>query len=1223
MQTHASYSFSSVFNTISERNPIRCLKTPQQTFLLHFLEKIHFIVFSNKIMNWIVTILFYCLFILNSISRIFLTEKETNESLQPSDIVFYICGFRPEIVTRDDIFLAESIVCVICTLAIIFFVFVFVLKSRVHPVILNFFVALWFYFTPILIFVICNSFVQGYVLADESGLTGSTINSFIVHFLIISILGVGITLFSDTPRDITHPFLPSSTFHAAVFFLYLTLFSHTNGFYHSSNLGIFLVRSLAAFSISIYHLCSPFYRSRIMNSLFLFCTFSELAITILYILLAQEHLFGYVLISLASTFVLSFLVYFVIFPVITKKDKIHRIRNAYISGNYRLALQFLKKQKLDKINKYNMREIVFAAVNLKYDNVDSIVLHVSSKNIESYNDLFYIWSTINILEINHGEIPENIRDLAEKYSSELAHHIHDFWANVYLSNISSLPKIATRVCSSYLYQVLNLSFFVKMCPVLLTNGKLDQSIQTDIEVHRKKSTFMSFIKNTSFSDVYVFIVFIGIAAGQALILLGSRQQWNLVKYSRVFLELAKNFMEYEIYLFDGANNYQSLLNLSDNFQTILNRKNRSRAISAALSFEENGVSYEARITKFLQTMLNYHDGKDITNLTELSDFPKNELVDMIYTLNSTLSNLFSLFDKATSSGRQIKNKYTIGITCSSLGVYIIVVLIKIHIFKIRQKRVYKSFLLIPKSELDLYETHSIKGTYQFRRKHNFSYIKSNPATILSMLWTFIGILVQIWVLYVNVLFSYDDNKEIQIAIEGLTCVQRVPLWLISGVVFNEQRYHEFSAETLDQINQDGDLYAFTDCIPDTIYLLYGDSIYRSNVIVSKDYWIMVYERIETNIQEKSQSYNYLYGFYARRFMTYFASSIILFIFTVYFLRQFVKFRTVEANVAEHIMKKFGYENKLDDSNKLGKYNQYYLPINLIGVNKEMRIVFSTKKSKLKAGKKLRHLQLYDELERIIKNISEEQRPNEDVVKLPTMTNRTVLVAPSLKFTKDNKFEVNFLTILKVNDSPTQANEIENQYEKLFESVYPAFMKEKQLPITFTTTQNFLTILLIKLDGFHETSDLSKVYIRRKISQMVREIAKEKNFIFRIRETSSEIIIAFDQDNNAVGWKLVEIGSTIGKSIISLVNEYESMNFKATALLFKSKVHNMYVTHNRLSFLDFIGDIIYDAEEIIRFCVPSHVNYVSVIPRDMRAKFTTKYKNCVLRNGTNVDLYIVV
>ena len=1303
--------FSPTFNTITQRNSVRCMKIPQKLFYMQFLEKIQFICSSYKILNIFICFLFTIIFILNSISRIFLTNREIDSKFYPRDLLFYICALRPEVVHEKDLSLDAGIVSTFIIAVFFIYIIIITTKARYHAIDIHFFVVLMFYMTPITLIAAVHVFVQYLILANDDGLNSLMTFCLILHSILLWIYGFVYPLAAITPREIMHPFFTISSVHEAIFISYIILFAHLCGFYHRFNLFYFILRIIASFSISVYHLCSPFYTTRLMNSLFLFCTLSEFLSSCIYVSYFGDNYITVILLMLIPECAISFLVFFVIFPFVTKFDKIHSIKNAYISGQKERVISLLHHIKVEKINKYNMHEIVRAAVNLNYDRIEPLITQVLTKNVSTYLDFYYIWTTLNMLDVKNNKIPKVYDELIDKYIREIDSENKKFWSNVYLSNLSKLPYLASKLNASHVFQQFNLLFSSSICPKILESPKLDQQLKKQLIKRKKQSIWKRYFSKISLIEIYYVLVFIIVIIGHILIFWASELDARFIRNCKEFEDFFFCFTDYERAMWTGENSFSSLVNLSNNYEIFLELVNTSASLTDLLLDRismNSKTNFIEQFSLLLNNLYTFHNGID-RSLT--SSFPFNDIQLAILNFNESLTSMYDIFSNSAVFRTNVVKIYIIASTCSSLLILILGLISKVVFEKNQQNQFYKKFALIPKSDLDLYEEPAIKGSFQFRRKHNFSYFKANPATTISMAWEFLGQLVLFCLLYLSLFFSYENTKLIETMVKGVTAVEKVPLFFVSGILFNNSLYHENAILSLDIITQNAQIYEFNDLIPSALYDFYGLMFYE-NRSVTYTAWGTVYDIVKVNTIDKSLEYTFIRGFFTRRFAAFLLLTIILYIFSAYFQRKMVIFRQNEQSIGDRIWSKLGikdislifrkqnrrnnsmkknkkkrrslFKKNNDDNDEVSlkkyfaKFNNYTdktLPLNMINVNKNMEIVFATKQSKKKVGNKFKHIQLSLEIEKLIKKINKEHRPNEEeTIEFSFEKDETFIVSPYLQFSKNNNFEVNLMTIIKIKDSPSQVNELESRYNFLFDYIYPSFLHDKEMPAQVTTAQNFLTILLIKIDGFHEylsqrlmraqlekekdnqlqiklknrpvsksdpTFKLTQLScanfndiegdpslnqivrsVRRKISNALFEITRDKPFIFKVRENLSEIIISFNQDS--VAWKIVEYGADVARTIMSLINNITEIdNLSATALLYKSKVYDYYVSPERMALIDFHGDIIYKAEEIIDVCVPSHVNYVSVIPREMRAKFTAKYKHHVCRDGTNIDLYVFV
>lgn len=1434
----------------------RNMHAPQKSSVMHFLEKIHYLVSTHKVINWIVSILYFALFILNSISRIFLTGRRLDSKFFKRDLIFYICGMRPEVLVPEDIVMALTICCISNIAIIIFCLFVFSLRKRYYPLFLNLFIIFWFYIIPIAMFVNTNVFMQGYALVDyisdqqtnqRYGFTSIILISMIVHFLMIFLISICLPAFTETPRDIVHPFISISRFQYVSLIPYYFIFMHISGFFFDFNLTRFTFRIIFAVTILIFHIYMPYYSNRIMNSLLMFALLVEIICTSVYVSMNDldstynplnydsfddnafmDKRFMIILLLLPFLLAISFLFFFVLFPFLWKKDRLHQIKNQYISGELYKTMRLFKRLKFANIQHCNMKEILKAAIAIKYPQTNQIIqyLYKNNRYTQSFIDVYFLWTSVNIvdLEINN-EISLPMLKMADKYETKIKDLEKEFWTNVYLSNISKLPKIASKLNTIYILRFINIDHSSKICPKLLKSEKVNYNVVRAIKKSRKIPKIKRFFNSFSLVDLFLLIVFIATVIGHSLFLATSKTRWNLVNNCVTFLKFTENFMDYEISLWgyydengtislniNKTNANISLNILKKSFENLQNQRTKESTIKALLERSRNGETFNDQMVNFIQIMEKYFqtEAHFISSYTDdkviiISD----KFVDLIFTFDDLLTQMQDIFDEIVKTKTKYKTLYSFFAPILLLLIFIVFAFVNFIILKKKCRQFYKGFAIIRKTVLKTYETEASKGTYQFRRKHTFSYTSTYPAMTIAIVWAFLNVLIQLVLLEVNDNHDKDNSKLIYNAINGLCSLQSVPLWLVTSILFRNKTFNSISSGTIDLLSQSSQLKEYKYLIPDSVFTLYGDYIYKSNPKILFNEWNDAYVKIESNLKEKSESFDYLKGFFVRRFACFFCCSFIMFVFFLIIQNEINIFMKNESRIGEFILKNFAYnfdpkkreknksqltasetlnsntsndlsfiireeeeqnEKEMEKSDKKNKndkkiknkkkgeedddsqtelkkkrsnsrmkafndkknsnfddigdndemkleeiyyeeesqfedidnndnnlisdqnlpltidnsqlkenkitkakywpftiesFDQLSMPLHFIVTDRKLKVVFCTKSAHNKVGQTLRQGRLSTFLIKKMKELNKSCKIDEEIVwKMP---DTNIQAIPMLKFNNsENKFEVNKLIVLEIEDSTVRIDHYQNEYNNLFRSVYPEFMKEATFPTQISTKQNYRMILIIKLNGFDNdfqskieldndnnnqkksvqnvlNLNLATIRIRRMISQSLIQKLDEYPFIYRIRETSSEIIITFDQENDKIAWNLFSFGTAIANSVFSdmkllkssLINKINvgsnnnSINdlpFSATALLYKAKVQDMFAADEKMGFVDFVGDCIYEAEKVLNFCIPFHLNYVSMIPRDPKPKFTTKIKSFTLYcggNETKYDLYIGV
>ena len=115
------------------------------------------------------------------------------------------------------------------------------------------------------------------------------------------------------------------------------------------------------------------------------------------------------------------------------------------------------------------------------------------------------------------------------------------------------------------------------------------------------------------------------------------------------------------------------------------------------------------------------------------------------------------------------------------------------------------------------------------------------------------------------------------------------------------------------------------------------------------------------------------------------------------------------------------------------FDQSLMPLHFIVVNPKLKVVFCTKKSSNKVGQTLKQGRLSQFLNKKMKELNIKCKIDEEVVwKIPE-TN--VQAIPLLKFNdKENKFEVNYMVVLSIDDSDFRIDQYQNENKMMFKSV---------------------------------------------------------------------------------------------------------------------------------------------------------------------------------------------
>ncbi|OHS92995.1 hypothetical protein TRFO_40705 [Tritrichomonas foetus] len=1195
----------------SNVNPIFNLENLAQVNFISFVENNIFILWKHPTANYIISFILFG--ILTAESFISIVRSESTRRVESSnfyDVLFYITTWTLENPTSRETnisFLAAVLVCISYAIIILL---TLINKAVNFPFLRGLFCFFIYYFTPIVFVGVCNCFMEKYT--EENGIGAFWV---FVHCIFLAIIVFIVISNISCPIYLNYPLFIIRPIQSAVISLYFILFIH---FALSSVVWIFYVRVITSVAIFIYTIVFPPYLNKYLNFFFYFFNITEIVNSLLTITLDRLNRILYSSIALPVIFILSAVLAKTTFWISYK-----------ITGTSRKILHFYTKTKeqckksiesvnISKLSHTDNRILLIIALHLHCNNMFDLINKYKNQ-VNNLFEVWFAWISTSRMNSHYEHVDQRLLIQINKFENNIEKQNNFFWSNVLESNTYILPEIAGLIGREK-YRLLKYSSFLSV-----KFPKVE--FPEEVIRHRDNSFCSKIVPFLGWLDLLVFIAFCSFLVGHSLILSSG---YGHVDFVNGFFAL-RNFSSSLCLVYSDIWDIKYHKDINTKWKNMISSFEQLQTHQFMmknpyiLSFVNDFHDVEPKLHFFLEDLQKTHSLDQ-----SLIYYPEKEMSDFYSTLDDVLNDGYSVVTE-TDNQAITKYKLYILIICLLFPVLTFVIVI-IYLNHIKKQTIlfFDSFRTADKNHIRQF----CQNPTKFAHVTKFTMSKAFPGTVMYSVFVFVSIIIFVLAILFN-FFNFESNhKQIRYICYSFSMIQRIILWLVSGVTHYSFKDYLPNSETkyinslkkcdllYDQAKRNVTLTEMIEILPVQVFDMIGQ-ILINDKMESYSKWHDILNNLAADLHNKTLDYTYLDHYYISRNIAILLCVLLLYALIICILLVVSPFAQAERQ--EYIKK--AKEARIIHKYVPHKIKEVHVPLVFVVINPQLRILYASGEARSKkyiAGNKLSTNGVVDnEIEKYKSQINQETT---EIISEKSI----YYIVPFYDFSqKDVKFD-HALVVIR---NETTSNIAEDVYNDLFHIIFPKTVEKSSVfPVCVPSVMKQFIFIIIKINGFNDWADEAQADVcmnyRTQFSKIVINICKENEYFCRIRESSDSVILAMKHESKSMNllFKVLDSAAELSsqlKKLINSLNDDFNVDFDLTIMLYKTVEPHMYLTLEYMQLSDYKSDAIFRAEEFAQNCVPNILNYTSQAKERMMVPNTTKINVSHTSNGEEYDIFLVV
>lgn len=1251
-------------SSIAEENPnvVHTLQLVENTGIVPFMEVSLFTLSKHPILNWVFSIIFFAMFILDSISIMVITDQDAVTDFRPLDIIFLLTSFTMENASDEEMEFALISVIVGLIIAGTILLVILCLSTHYSVFLVEYFNIILFYITPIFFPAIMNVLTRNFDLIEKNGFKSVTTLGMIVEFVFLFIFGIFSCYYTTTNYLVDHPFIGLQPFHSAMLIGYFVFASVLTTFFKTDSMEYQIIRCIIASIIIILVFIIPPYRSRVLNSILLFTAFEKVVGSI--VRLSSDIEFTTFLYFMIPEIFVAFILMFFIVPLILKRNgKGNMIVYSFLMNRMDIARQHLEQFHFRKIPTNNMRLVIYAALNIVPSNLRQLVSFYGANYANHHHDIYLYQNALHICTSIEGNVATDVINQIKEEENRCHAIEREFWRKAWVSDINSLPKLASKLGRAKYIMIKNAIHYSQNYPSLISQQFLEEKTVNMILKAKEELSKRKSFKVYTWIEIFPILALIIVIVGHSILYSESNKQWDVMDKFLLFRTMASHFISSEMRIISGDAESPfsgTIYTLYESYNNL--KKNEHNSLIIRNSFNTEfipGTNLEILLNQLFDILLE--------NQTA---FDKELLDNITYTMECCLTNVYQIF--LDSSLNKVNTKTLIVIAVMAFVLIILIIICIAHFCKVSKEasKYYESFRLISKESIREYYNfdHAIDSMDFYNLKTGFNVATAYPLSFAHTMSLLIGHLFQLVLLIANSKYIESNTMTMRNALAGFAEIELIPLLVAQALIGRhgatmdpayKMEFHDIlirSSLIFDELLHIKDFDQYTNLIPEEYIKYQGDSLVIDENYHSNADWFNFLFEIFTRFKAKDISYRYMQFYWTRRFVTFVVFSVLVFlvfeiidwILTTFVISEYKEgfqlLKDIKNPDKEEIDGMFDLEEEdskdflLNTYDNKATFNCVDLPVFAFVVDRHIHMIFATKMAVkelgIDVGESLRDSNLSVEVRNELKTKVKHFKKHKSALSESIIYNRkntSLELNPYYVYHKKG-LRLNHVFIFFENESPSALDDISNKFTRLFRSLYPPYIPlDQKFPLS-TTIEPKLSFLFvaIKLFGFHEWANTVDIEIackyRQSISNMIISKLSDYSSFVLIRQTADTIILSTNRSDKSLNiWQVVKNGATFGREVIELIknmNRDYFANISSLVHLFKTKEPQMYFSEEKTSQTDFNSDLLYINENQGYSCRIESVNYTTP-KKEMKMLNTTKYKTCFTSYGEQFDLFFVV
>ena len=1077
---------------------------------------------------------------MNTIVTLAIKDEEHKVSKTVSDTLSFIIALTVSNPTREEIHFGLTFISIIIFLIFIIAVFTFSISFDYRYLISDHFSFFIFYMLPFIFTFSINAFQQAYIRVDDDGWYSVNYIAVFAHSVFTFLVTLTALFSFLSPYICIHPFFQRNlASEFVVLFSYLVAI-HIDSYYYNAGRSTEIARIIISICVATFCVIVPPFYNREVTAVFF--SFSIFVTCVSLSLLIKPGMYFFCLYYLLIGAFVSFLVYYVIYPLIIKKVFPRReIFYEYFFGHTKKVKTLLDNlTDPTEIHPSILSDVIIIAFNLDSPSLPRLIsFYISSKKL-NFVEMIHMWIISHLYYSAHGNTnsSKSCRNDVSKEKDKINELKKDFWNSAWLSDITSLQKIAGKMGRKKMHMHLVRQYhddiFYNVFPSVYKDKdtflhKIPKEFPKD---KTKKQKILRYIGTHEIVLFFTLLLVFGFLLLSLIVLLSQRRSGQAYED---FLEFS-----YEFYVYHLRDIVSSppdrLYNL---FQKVVTTN-----IETLHDFYID--------SGFVDSFLIYYD-----EFTSLDYFPIESFSEFLELYDDTLLNYTSVFQTI------IDEKYNLLYQTSVIfyGVVFLssIILLIISIFALYRamKKFYNKFRYIQKksiikvaSSLDF--NPELNKFDRFWIERSFNVFTSYPITITIYALYFVFSLILIGV----VLDSSDFNTEYlynalyQIRINANS--QRVSVNLIANAYQESNDALNVAQFYVNNFLSDPNLHDLMVNFPQSFYDLVGSVLFDPNLnnsVSLNDTYVVVME-IWSLVNENLRIVPYNQILHYQRFLSYI---ILICIFTGTFWLIIFKLKPLsimeckmgrslykevkdidkkdqESNIYRHLSSNINPQifeeiyQEVDEFSEVGdslfienhlkqkedkiknekknkivneKWNMSNMPLIIIIIDKNFKVRYQTNlakdftkvnegedfsKASPNVGTKVIS-EIKEKFDTFKQNFTYNNNPV--FISLPnekkenaTSENllQSLIMTPFYTNSKRKK-TLDYVLIAGSNEPPNASIEIEKKYSRIFYSIYPKFIQLNQtFPYEISSNGRPFFLIFFKLLGFNEWCDQTDLHI---------------------------------------------------------------------------------------------------------------------------------------------------
>ena len=1173
------------------------------------------------------------------------TRPDTNTQVNGLDVVCYILGLTPYHRHAEDLTYGMNFCIIVCLFCFFSVLICFGIPELYGNMCIKA-TAFWcFYVMPILVVPVIDCFERGY---NEFTNDTSRYIFYIGYFLHIGFVAWFIVVacfFSSSGFVVNHVYVARSPVRGLVVIGHMLWVSNMRGVTFPFNRIVMAASCGVNIAVLLFYLADPPFYSGLFNCIADAFCFYHVMVDIYWLVADYDKKMSYIL--LAPAFGASILINFVVYPFCIRGNR--QLLFAFISSRKTLCLELLQKFDCDHASNEDLWNAVIISLYFRIKVTTRWLERCTIELRTSLDQVFRFWTAMNLYQMNQGELPDSYVVLFMKWIADLEKAEKEFWHHAWLSDCSTLPRLAASVGRKRMliaHNVVdlddrNLHLSFKLPPSV-------EAILPETKREAKCPRSRVICGGNEIILITTIVTLIGLLGLNLWVSIHSRGYTDVVNY----LFGLTNFNFDWVRGYDGPEDLPAVhqgwvlqVEYLDSLKGDSSYGFLEQILSAPTSY---GISTRDGMEMMVDALAN-----------ATTNFPIETYYQFAQAFDEALVFLHSWFFE----GYGILHKNIVNYSLVPIGALWLIAVLYMFINSCvrwrKQKQKSKLFRLIDHKvffDFGAGFDDEEDPLYVFPVEEKVGYVRSFPLTAVYNCWFFVVMSV-----FLGMAVSFRaggllDIDRIEMALTGIGDVNHIVLWFYVGTMAHyggnptlySSAWKLASANIVEVMFRGQVVSEFLLLYNDSLSAIIGESLLAGKNLLSTnetyDLASQFYADGITKITQQSE----LYSLYERNFLFRLMYVLICGCVMTFIMIKLRFLSLAELESLQVLHKQANNANDGSDSFELeeteerqvaetsSKFKIENLPVPLILVDEKLKVKKATRMAcqnlQIKIGRPLLDSSVtVKTLDFVINAIAKyKQTLSEEVTYVGTEGDGTdfLVLRPIYEFV-NNHLEFKEVMGIFIKNYSLNSKKTTDMLHQVFYQIYPPLVEQTQtFPYTIKPSGKKSIIIMIKLMNFHQWAGESAPELVESYRQSISElVANHDNTVFfKVRETGDQIMLVFNGRNTSVSqWKILENGAALVKDalkgILAISKQYEN-NIVGRAIILKCPEPGYFFSDVKASLMDITTDYAIIAEQYQQRTLEQTIGYATY-KNEPKVPNTTVYKSCYTACGNKYELLIFV